>query len=379
MLKRIVIDINSSVPLISGADYTGIGRTTLELAHALAMYARDLPFEIMLYSQNVKGVGVHQLNTPFKKKHLYIPYRESFNNLLAKSPIKEWLTGYDMIHVPHNYEIVRKPEKCVVTLHDALMKKSPEFYDPKTEAVFMPFIQQVNHIITCSASSKKDIIETMNVEPQKISVIHWGLKHYVFYKQNKSKKDIKEVLKLKWKLERDYFLTVSCNTQRKRTDKLVDAYIRLSQTEKLNHDLVLVWQTPPEWLVEKVKQAGLQERIHFLSNISDENLALLYNGATAMFFPSSYEGFGLPIIESMACGCPVITCNNSSLGEVGEDAVLYLDEPVEKSLPEMLHVIDQHKIELSPYIQKGLKRAKNFNWNKTAEQTIDIYKKSLNI
>ena len=379
MLKRIVLDINSSVPLISGTDYTGIGRTTLELAHALATYAQDLPFEIMLYSQNVKGVGVHQLNTPFKKRHLYIPYRESFNNLLVKSPIKEWLTRYDIMHIPHNYEIVRQPEKCVVTLHDALMKKSPEFHDPKTEAVFMPFIQKVNHIITCSSSSKKDIIETMNVEPPKISVIHWGFKHHVFFKQNKSKNDIKTIIKLKWKLERDYFLTVSCNTQRKRTDKLVDAYIRLSRTEKLNHDLVLVWQTPPEWLVEKVKQAGLQERVHFLSNITDENLALLYNGATAMFFPSSYEGFGLPIIESMACGCPVITCNNSSLGEVGEDAVIYLDEPVEKSLLEMFQVIDQHKIELSPYIQKGLKRAKIFNWNKTAEQTINIYKKSLNI
>ncbi len=379
MLKRIVLDINSSVPLISGTDYTGIGRTTLELANALMPYAHDLPFEIMLYSQNMKGVGVHQLHTPFKKRHLYVPYRESFNNLLLKFPIKECLTKYDMMHIPHNYEIVRNPEKCIITLHDAMMKKSPEFHDPKAEAIFMPFIQSVNHIITCSESSKKDIIETMHVEPEKISVIYWGIKHHIFKKSSRDKSNIKTEIKAKWELDQDYFLTVSCNTQRKRTDKLIQAYIRLARSKKLKNHLVLIWQSPPKELLEQVKQSGFQDQIHFLSDISDKDLALFYNGATAMFFPSSYEGFGLPVIESMACGCPVITCNNSSLGEIGGDAAIYLTEPVEYSLPEMLDLIDQEKIDLRPYIQKGLIKVKNFKWNKTAEQTLDIYKKALNI
>ena len=247
------------------------------------------------------------------------------------------------------------------------------------EAIFMPFIQSVNHIITCSESSKKDIIETMHVEPEKISVIYWGIKHHIFKKSSRDKSNIKTEIKAKWELDQDYFLTVSCNTQRKRTDKLIQAYIRLARSKKLKNHLVLIWQSPPKELLEQVKQSGFQDQIHFLSDISDKDLALFYNGATAMFFPSSYEGFGLPVIESMACGCPVITCNNSSLGEIGGDAAIYLTEPVEDSLPEMLDLIDQEKIDLRPYIQKGLIKVKNFKWNKTAEQTLDIYKKALNI
>ena len=147
----------------------------------------------------------------------------------------------------------------------------------------------------------------------------------------------------------------------------------------MSHDLVLVWGNPPISLLEEVKNSCVANRIHFLKNISDEDLALLYNGANAMFFPSSYEGFGLPILEAMACGTPVVTCRNSSLDEIAGDAAIYLEEPISNSLFYVMRQFELHELELDSMIERGLKRAALFNWGKTAEETVQVYSKMLNL
>lgn len=378
-MKRLVIDVNPIVPYYVAGKVTGIGRTTLELIQALAKIP-ELPFEVILYSQNMKGVGGHTIDTPFKSVHLYLPHREKINQILAKFPIKEWLTGYDLMHITHNFEYVHRPDKCVVTLHDALFMKMQEsaFEHEKMKQIVPPFMHQCKHIITCSEASKRDIVETMEVNPEKITVIYWGVKHDIFFPQ-KDKLSVRDKLQSKFKLSNPYFLSVSCNAERKRTDVLVRSYITLSNKQPLSHDLVLVWGNPPISLLEEVKNSCVANRIHFLKNISDEDLALLYNGANAMFFPSSYEGFGLPILEAMACGTPVVTCRNSSLDEIAGDAAIYLDEPISNSLFYVMRQFELHELELDSMIERGLKRAALFNWGKTAEETVQVYSKMLNL
>ena len=378
-MKRLVIDVNSIVPYYVAGKVTGIGRTTLELIQALAKIP-ELPFEVILYSQNMKGVGGHTIDTPFKSVHLYLPHREKINQILAKFPIKEWLTGYDLMHITHNFEYVHRPDKCVVTLHDALFMKMQEsaFEHEKMKQIVPPFIHQCKHIITCSEASKRDIVETMGVNPEKITVIYWGVKHDIFFPQ-KDKLSVRDKLQSKFKLSNPYFLSVSCNAERKRTDVLVRSYIALSNKQPLSHDLVLVWGNPPISLLEEVKNSCVANRIHFLKNISDEDLALLYNGANAMFFPSSYEGFGLPILEAMACGTPVVTCRNSSLDEIAGEAAIYLEEPISNSLCNVMRQFDQHELDLNSMIEKGLKRAALFNWGDTSCSYVDLYKKLLSI
>lgn len=379
MKKRLVIDVNPIVPYYVAGKVTGIGRTTLELIQALAKIP-ELPFEVILYSQNMKGVGGHTIDTPFKSVHLYLPHREKINQILAKFPIKEWLTGYDLMHITHNFEYVHRPDKCVVTLHDALFMKMQEsaFEHEKMKQIVPPFIHQCKHIITCSEASKRDIVETMEVNPEKITVIYWGVKHDIFFPQ-KDKLSVRDKLQSKFKLSNPYFLSVSCNAERKRTDVLVRSYIALSNKQTLSHDLVLVWGNPPISLLEEVKNSRVTNRIHFLKNISDEDLALLYNGADAMFFPSSYEGFGLPLLEAMACGTPVVTCRNSSLDEIAGDAAIYLEEPISNSLFYVMRQFELHELELDSMIERGLKRAALFNWGKTAEETVQVYSKMLNL
>ena len=379
MKKRLLIDINSIVPYYVTGRVTGIGRTTLELIQALSK-VDNLPFEVVLYSQNMKGIGGRNTGLPFKNRHLYLPHRANIDKLLSRFPVRECLTGYDLMHIPHNFEYVYRPDKCVVTLHDALFMRIQEaaFEHETMKQIVPPFIHRCKHIITCSEASKRDIVETMGVDPEKITVIYWGVKHDLFYPQY-DKLSVRNKLQSKFELPRPYFLSVSCNAERKRTDVLVRSYIALSRTQTLSHDLVLVWGNPPQSLLEEIENSGVAPRIHFLKNISDEDLALLYNGADAMFFPSSYEGFGLPLLEAMACGTPVVTCRNSSLGEIASDAAIYLDEPIMNSIIDVMKQFEQHKFVVDSIIEKGLKRAALFNWAKTAKETVRVYSDELNI
>ena len=128
---------------------------------------------------------------------------------------------------------------------------------------------------------------------------------------------------------------------------------------------------------QNLAKSGMSSRIHFLSGVSDEELALLYNAATASFTPSMYEGFGLPLLEAMACGTPVVTCRNSSLGEIGGDAVVYLEEPIERALVQVMEQFEQHQFDTKSFREKGLERADMFTWENTALQTCQLYGKCL--
>ena len=338
----------------------------------------DLPFEIILYSQNMKGIGGRNTDLSFKNKHLYIPHREKYDKLVGKFPIKECFTNYDIMHIPNNFEYVYRPEKCIVTLHDALFMHIQEkaFAHEKMKVIVPPFIRKCKRVITCSEYSKKDIVETMQVDPQKVSVIYWGVKHDVFFPIPVSMERLKNELSLPLKGS-GYFLSVSCSAERKRTNVLVDSYLEYSEQRNILNDLVLLWNNPPQELKKKVEERGLMNRVHFLTNVSDEDLALLYNGATALFFPSAYEGFGLPVLESMACGTLPVICGNSSLSEVGGDAAIYLEERrLKESMRDVMKQLEDVEM-LDNYRQKCIDQADKFSWDETAKQYIRLYKQML--
>lgn len=128
-----------------------------------------------------------------------------------------------------------------------------------------------------------------------------------------------------------------------------------------------------------IQKSGYENRVHFVFNVSDSELAFLYNGATAMIFPSSYEGFGLPILEAMACGCPVVTSNNSSLSEVGGNAALYLNTSAISDIEIVLAGFENNGFNLLELKDKSIAQATKFNWQNTAAKHIDIYKQYLEI
>lgn len=375
--KRLLIDVNSVVPFFVSGKTTGIGRTTQELVKALDGIRDELPFDVTLFSQNMKGIGGHNMQTGFHCKHLYLPHRPKFDKLAKSLGLRELLCPYDLMHIPHNYDIVRRPEKCVVTLHDALFMKLQEqqFNHAEMARIVPSFVRQCKHVITCSEHSKKDICETMGVAEDKVSVIYWGINHQCF-RPIENKGDISEGIKQRHGITRPYYMSVSCNVERKRTDILVRSFMDFCKTND-SSDLALVWRNPPDSLVDEVKTAGMAERIHFLRNIDDEELAELLNCARALCFVSKYEGFGLPIIEAMACGCPVITCRNSCLQEIGGDAAIYIEEPINESLVALFQQIDKHQEMLASKIEPSIEQADKFHWHKAARQYAELYERLL--
>lgn len=367
--KRILIDAAPVVPYFVSGRVNGIGRTTMELIQALDRQP-ELPFEVMLYSQNMKGIGGRNLRTHFPCRHVYLPNRTRWNKALAHFPVREALTRYDLMHITHNFEYVHRPDRCIVTIHDAMFFSYPEEFlgHDFARKNYPALARKAKAIITCSKNSKQEIAQYMDVPEEKIHVTYWGVNHDVFSPH--------KAIPCAFTNGKPYFLSVSCDIGRKNTVSVLEAFeLFLRQSPK--HELILVWRNVPENIRMRFMKPKFQDRVHFINGISNEDLACLYAGASATFFPSRYEGFGLPVLESMACGTPVVTCANSSLGEVGGDAAIYVEPDDINGMATWMEHFEQQDINRSALSEKCFKQAANFTWKRCAEETSKIYEQCL--
>ncbi|MBP5547933.1 MAG: glycosyltransferase family 4 protein [Bacteroidales bacterium] len=364
-MKRVVIDINSVLPLYSRGWVSGIGRTTKELVDSINKM-ENLPFEIVLYSQNTKGITANELNTGFESRHLSLPHKPLMNRIIGMTHLREILTRYDLLHIPHNFEWVRNPEKTVVTIHDAMFFAHPDevFNHEYAQKVYPRLARRCRAIITCSESSKRDIMHYMDIPEERIHVCPWGYNQRLFYPEKGQKRGY------------PFFLMVSCSMGRKNTMSVIKAYEQfVKQSPK--HELVLVWPNTPREALDYCNKPHLRNHIYISSGIEDERLSMLYNEATATFFPSRYEGFGLPVLESMACGTPVVTCKNSALTEVGGAAALYVDPDDIDGMCRIMEQFEQGDLKKTDFTEQCLQQASHFSWDKCASRTVDVYSKCL--
>lgn len=400
-MQRVAIDINSIVPYYLRGWTTGIGRTTMELVEALNGM-KHLPFEIVLYSQNMKGIGAHNMHTQFDARHLYLPYRDMWNRMLSHTHVRQWITGCNLYHIPHNFDYVHRPENVIITLHDCIYFAYPEKnYNHAFARKYYPQLaNNCRGILTCSEASKLDIMKYMDVPEDKIAVTPWGYNCDVFYPRTNWKTEFSDnkedtISKLEeiilrryfstnrgnstsdaFSSSRRFFLCTSCNAERKNTPNLIRAYAQFAKQDP-SHELVLVWKNPNVEVREVIRQHHLAHRIHFLSDLNDTEMAILYCSATALFFPSRYEGFGLPILESMACGTPVVTCNNSSLPEVGGNVALYVDPDDIDGMSILMEQFENGSLNKTDFFESCLQQAAHFSWTRCAEQTVAFYLKNL--
>lgn len=371
-MKKILIDANPIVPYFALGRNSGIGRTCMELIRQLDSMRQELPFEIELYTQNLHGVSGKRLNTGFKSRHVFLRNTDSGRIWSRNLWLRELLSRYDLQHITHNYEIVRDPSRCIVTIHDVMFFSYPESFlgAEKNRRVVPPFARKARHIITISENSKREIMEYMDISEERITVIPWGVDRSLLYPH--------EVVSNRWSGNAPYFASVSCNRGRKNTISLLRAYDKFARHNP-SHHLILVWREPTDEARKLAEQPHLKGRVHFASNLSNEELADIYAGATATFFPSLYEGFGLPIAESMACGVPCVTCRNSSLEEIGGDAAVYV-EPMDIDAM----AVEMERFENGSYDMRSLRnislaQASKFTWENCAQKTIDVYKRCLEL
>lgn len=296
----------------------------------------------------------------------------------------------DLIHYPYFEPFfltlpLVKSVPSVVTVHDFTPFVFPEHFPSGARGNIKWQIQKfsllrMDAVIADSESSKKDIQKYAGISLRKISVVYLAADRG-FSQQEISQRTRDEFLK-KYKLPEKFVLYVGDATWNKNVPRLLRA------TKKAQLPIVLTGKAHSEkqidaanpWnadLLEVQRMSAHDPDIYRLGFVSFEDLRMLYNIATVFAMPSLYEGFGLPVLEAMQSGCPVVTTSRGSIPEIGKDAVYYVDPENEEHIAEgIVAVFHDDKMQRS-LREKGLEQARKFSWKKTAEQTITVYRSLL--
>lgn len=225
-------------------------------------------------------------------------------------------------------------------------------------------VKNAKKVITISESSKNDIIKSYKIEPEKVKVVPLGLKEITM---EKGSKDLSE-----FGVKGKFVLFVGTLQPRKNIQKLIEAYSLLSSEIKEENQLVIIGKKG--WLYEEIldapKKFGVEDKVLFLDYVSDQDLPTFYKKAQVYALPSLYEGFGLPILEAMRYGCPVIASNVSSMPEAGGDAALYFDPENASDIAKTIEKVIKDKKLREEMIRKGNSHYKKFTWDKAAKEVL---------
>jgi len=354
---------------------TGLGNYSRDLVRILAKFYPDNQY--FLY--NPKSPKVNRLAL---QSNMKVKMPESFFGKILPSL---WRSKFiindlkrDQIDIYHGlsgelpFNIKQANIKSVVTIHDLIFLRFPELYKPIDRKIyFKKFLKAANNadkIVAISEQTKLDIINFLEVNPQKIRVIYQGC-HQAFKQDYED--DFKDKVRLKYQLPEHYLLNVGTIEPRKNAFSIVKAI------KDTTHHLVLVGKKTDyaQQIVDYVKKHQIEDRIHFLSNVALEELAVIYQMADIFLYPSIFEGFGIPIIEAMFSKTPVITNKNGVFPEAAGPYSYYLEDPENpdeiKALIQSLMIDKQ-----SDRIEKSYIYAKNnFSDEIIASHYHDLYKK----
>lgn len=313
----------------------------------------------------------------------------------------------DVLFVPaHTLPVIhRQSLKSLVTIHDLGAEYLPQYHqfpqklylNRSTEYA----VKHATHLIAVSQATKDDLVKRLNADPKKISVIHEGFDASRFAPATKDQID---QIKKKYQIQGAYLLFVGTIQPRKNLERVIEAFARVKSDKKATlrpastgaafgrqgyaaqagnmrglDNLTLILAGKKGWLsgaiYEAPKKHDVQSQVTFLDFVGQHDLPALYSGAEAFVFPSLFEGFGLPVLEAMACGTPVITSNSSSLPEVGGEAAYYVDPTSIGDISSAMQRLLADKGTRQKLIEKGFMQAKKFTWEKTARETLRVFEK----
>ena len=355
---KIAIDIS---PLSNPT--VGIGRSVAGLMSELPALASSAGIKLQPYFRKALGSLNEYGLADTKLSRLRLPL--ATEKWVRKFGLVELLTGSQLFHATDFYLPLKKMTPAVATVHDVIYANQSEGTgdQARIKKAMKNFVPHCVRVISCSDYSAKEFCALYSYPMDRVKVIGWGVDEK--YKPMSST--------ISDESAKPYFFAVSCNTTRKNTPRLIHAFIRYAQSGGA-YDLTLTWTLPADLRAE-VEQSGLSHRVHALGKVSEERLIELYQQAVCIMFPSLFEGFGFPVLESLACGVPVMTTRRSSLPEVGGDIPIYVDG---EDIDEMAQVMwafergDMAGVACRTHIE-GPKRAARFTWRRCAEQTLETY------
>jgi len=288
----------------------------------------------------------------------------------------------NLIFSPTHYIPRFSPVKRIVTIFDLSFLHFPEMFEKRDLWQLTNWtkysLQNADHIITISNFSKQDIVSRYGVDKNKITVAYPGYDSEKFKVQN-TKFEVGKVKK-KYKTGDNYIIYIGTIQPRKNLVRLIEAFARITK-DITNLNLVITGKTKGEgregWMYEDTlkvpKQLGIEDRIKFLGFVPQEDLPYLLTGARAFILPSLWEGFGIPVLEAMASGVPVLVSDVSSLPEVVGNAGLTFDPYSVDQIEQALRIVSTDQKLRQKYSKLGLERAKQFSWDKMAKILLGIF------
>ena len=350
----------------------GTSRYCLQLMRALAEIDQQDQFTV-LQSRRDPHPLISQAN--FQTRYLWTPCHHRLEQHLLSLELR--FTPLDVLHSPDFIPPFRRRCRSIITIHDLAFLLYPQFLTKSSARYYGQIDQAVrrtDHIIAVSESTRRDVERLLGVPEHMITVIYEAPRRFFHPLPGL---DLRPRLQKRFGLERDYVLFVSTIEPRKNVPTLLSAFQQLLDHYHPEVDLALAGASG--WLTDEVYglvgRLGLTGRVHFLGRVSDEELVWLYNAARMLVLPSFYEGFGLPPLEAMACGTPVIVSNVSSLPEIVGDAALLFDPTdVGELTVAMWRLLSDEPLR-SELVGKGFKRAACFSWERAARETLELYRR----
>jgi glycosyltransferase involved in cell wall biosynthesis len=282
----------------------------------------------------------------------------------------------DLLFVPAHVLPPIHPDRTLVTIHDLGYLSFPRTH-PWQQRLYLELSSRWNahaaaHVLTDSRATKADLLTHYGIAPEKVTVAYPGTEKSLSPVHDA---DIVKGTKGRYDISGDYFLYLGTLQPRKNLRRLVEAFAHVA-VHHASGPIQLVLAGKRGWLCkelfELIEQRGLEQQVRLPGYVAQEDKATLLSGAIAFVFPSLHEGFGLPVLEAQACGCPVITSNTSSLPEVAGDAALLVDPRDSAAIAEaMQHLAGNQRLR-SELVERGFANVARFSWRRCAETVMKV-------
>mgnify|MGYP001592743278 CR=1 FL=1 len=354
----------------------GISEYTHQMLQALGELKTSHEFFVLTTGVNDQAlVPLPILPKNFHEVRLHLPQR-LLNvgwRYLSWPPVTAWLPPVDLFWAPHFLAPAGRFKRLVVSIHDVIFLDYPEWFTPPDQTYFRlslnRTLQRADQVITISQATKEALVRHKLFEAKKIQVTPLAVTYETPGVQTQA------ALRQQYNLPEKYLLMIGTIEPRKNTLRVLEAYERLVGTAVDVPPLVLAGRRG--WLGPELETAlarpNLRGRVHTLGSFERAHRSALLAGAEMLLFPSLAEGFGLPVLEGMAAGVPVITSNISSLPEVAGEAALLVDPQDTAAIAAGIKKLINDPELRQSLATAGKKRAQLFTWKATAQQTLAVF------
>jgi glycosyltransferase involved in cell wall biosynthesis len=377
------VDARSATP-----HFPGIGRYVTNLVTALAgEIAADEALQVLIPPREAQLRSQEQPwsdTLPERAKVQYLvstastfrlDQQWSLPRLIQQARQKQH--GSALYHSPYYLMPYRTGLPNIVTLHDLIALLLPETVSLQARLLFrvtaFAALRASTHVIIGTESARQELLAHFSIDPSRVTTVP----HAAAARFQPQPESAIQAVRASYQLPDEFLFYCGINKPHKNLVRLIDAYAALERTTP---PLIIAgaWDDRYPESKQRAAELGLTEHVRFLGRVNDQDLPALYGAATLFVFPSLYEGFGLPVIEAMACGTPVACSDATGLRDVAGDAALLFDPKDTGSIVAVLRRAVENRSLLGELRTRSLAQAKRFSWSSTAQQTLAVYRHVLN-